>query len=132
MTVNVSSNMNLNISVASRDRLYSKAMRRIRPAFTKLQHEVASLKLTSPGFESFLIGLADESAEDGVKVVFTDTQTRQVMIGLGPYSKSETDASLFERSMIEMIEALRLIDVEDEGDFRKLLSVFETHQRFRS
>lgn len=107
-------------------------MRRIRPALSKLATDVEALDLANPGFESFLILLADDPATDGVEVVSTDAETRQVMVGLRPYSRSETDEALLVRSIAGMIEALRLVDVDDEGDFRKLLSVFEAHQKSTS
>jgi hypothetical protein len=124
--------MKLIIGVGSHDRFYGKAMRRIWPALNELATDVEALGLTNPGFESFMVGLADDPAADGVEVVFSDKETRQVMVGLGPYSRSETDEALLGRSIAGMIEALRKVDVDDEGDFRKLLSVFEAHQKSRS
>ncbi|MCB1277821.1 hypothetical protein [Prosthecobacter sp.] len=121
--------MKLGISIASRDRFFGKAMRRIRPAFTELECAIEALDLSDPGFENFLIGLTDDPAADGAEVVFTDADTRQVMIGLGEYSRTETDESLLARSIAGMVEGLRLTDVEDEGDFRMLLATLEASNK---
>lgn len=124
--------MKLNIGIASRDRFYGKAMRRIWPALNQLVADVEALNLANPGFDNFLVGLADDPAVDGVEVVFIDTDTRQVMVGLGTYSRAETDEALLARSMTGMIEALRRVNVDNDEDFRKLLSVFEAHQKSSS
>jgi hypothetical protein len=121
--------MKIGISIAARDRFFGKAMRRIRPAFTELENTISALDLSNPGFETFLIGLTDDPAADGAKVIFTDSDTQQVMIGLGEYTRSETDESLLERSISGIIEGLRLADIENEEDFRRLYSAFDAHQK---
>jgi len=124
--------MKINISIASRDRFYGKAMRRISPAFRGIATAAGELELTNPGFSNLLIGLTDDPAVNGAKLVFVDSDTRQILIGLGAYSRSESDDSLLTRCITGMIEAMKLIDIEDEADFRELLSVFESIQNAKS
>lgn len=124
--------MKMNIGVASRDRFFGKAMTRLYPEFKEISNAIEALALKNPGFTSFLVGLTDDPAADGAEVVFRDFDTCQVMVGIGAYSRDETDGSLLTRSIQGMIEGLRLVNFDDGDDFQKMLTVFQAHPKRRS
>jgi len=51
--------MKISLSIAAQDRLFSKAIRRVRPNFDELFDAFCQVEITNPIHEAILIGLTD-------------------------------------------------------------------------
>lgn len=73
--------MRLSISFAVKDRVFGKAMRRIRPCFDSLCSEFEALKLDNPIHEIFLLGVTDDLPDCEFREVKNKDGFFQVMCG---------------------------------------------------
>jgi len=85
--------MNVSLSVASRDRRFSKAMQRVRKEFDSFFREFATLKLNNPIHEALLIGVTDDMSHGVIQVVPNKEGYYQVLVGC---AAPMTDAELKE------------------------------------
>ena len=88
--------MQLSLSLASQDRAFGKAMRRIRPTLAPLIASFEQYEPVNPIHEAILIGLADGLPDDEMQIVPNRDGFFQVLCGFSPagdYSPTNDDAN---------------------------------------
>jgi hypothetical protein len=73
--------MYLRISVAASDRLFAKAMRRIRPRFEKLLRDFENTQFVHPIHEAILVGITNDEGESFFQEISNDQGFFQVIAG---------------------------------------------------
>ena len=73
--------MELCLSVAARDRRFSRAIQRVRPRFEPLLDRVSKLELTNPIHSAILVGITDDNGSEHFREVPNDEGFFQVVAG---------------------------------------------------
>ena len=76
--------MKLSWSTCARNRAWSKAIRRIRPAFDSLETAFAAVELRHPIHEAILVGITDEHGKDYYQEVPNADGYFQALVGFDP------------------------------------------------
>jgi len=117
--------MHLSISIAARDRAFSKAMRRVRPKREPFCLAFDSIVLVNPIHESLLLGVSDELAESTVQVVPNKDGFFQVLCGFDTgVSLDASNDSELARMLIEKVAgavALCPLSAPDRLQFEGML-----------
>lgn len=88
--------MKISLSVAAQDRLFSKAVRRIRPSFDPLFEAFSQVEMTDPIHEAILIGLTDAVPAGHFEVIPNRDGFFQVLAGVkGSVVDDELKLALF-------------------------------------
>jgi hypothetical protein len=74
--------LKLSLSIAARDRLFAKTMRRLLPEFDRLKVDVSTIEMVNPIHEAMLIGMSDEQPAGSFEVVSNHDGFFQVLAGV--------------------------------------------------
>lgn len=74
--------MRISISIAARDRQFSKNFRKIRPSFDIFFSEFAAVQLVNPIHEAILIGITDSESEEYFKTIPNKDGYFQILAGV--------------------------------------------------
>jgi hypothetical protein len=92
--------MKISLSIAAQDRLFSKAIRRVRPNFDVLFDAFYQVEITNPIYEAILIGLTDSEPAGYFEVIQNRDGFFQVLAGL----KNDLDQSELKAELFNIIE----------------------------
>lgn len=91
--------MKISLSIAAQDRLFSKAIRKVRPNFDALFEAFSEVKITNPIHEAILIGF-DSAPADYFEVIQNRDGFFQVLAGL----KSNLEQNELKVELFKIIE----------------------------
>jgi hypothetical protein len=113
--------MDVSLSVAARDRRFSKAMFRARGEFDFFFREFAKLKLNNPIHEALLIGVTDDIPHDLMEVVPNKDGYYQVLVGCAsPMTDEERKIWLYQ--LLERVFAQCPFSASDKTNALALLT----------
>jgi hypothetical protein len=117
--------MKVSLGVAARDRMFGKAMRRIRPAFAQLFAGIEAYVLSNPIYETLLIGITDDKGDEYLEEVPNNDGFFQVVCGCGtswdsgPISDADLQTLVLDR--IQKAIDLCPLTVPDREGLMKLI-----------
>ena len=112
--------MKLILSVAAKDRLFGKALRRVRPAFDALFAEFAQIELCHPIHDSILVGLTDDREPGHFEEIQNADGYFQVLLGCPRAANDEElKQAVFER--IKRAVMACPFSAPDKASFERLL-----------
>ena len=122
--------MRIRLSIAARNRMFSRAARRVRPQIDVVLERIASTELNNPTWPTVLLGVTDEYLPDRIDTIPNNEGALQLKTGFSVLENlaRTNDAAILAGFIAQIRTAIRQCELTP-NDYEELCAILDDINR---